>query len=384
MLQFCVSQQPNEIPYQFKATGIRVYTLEEAMYHVFHYWKQSVDDFLSDEMISWVGETLGLSYIAARIKELTHEASFNQRMQSFLRLTDYFGNAELNAISRDMVKWELQREWVKLKERADYLMERAEPDKALPLYRRALQYEENAALLNNMGVAWMRLGVYENAVKHLERALALEPDNNELRLHFAEAAAYAGRLDEAEEVLSKAADTEPNNSDVPYLRGVLAFERGDYANAVASFEEALLISKGEIPQYAYRLSDVYTHMRQYDNALAALDRVSLKDTDFYAKQAELNAASGNLSAAAKNIQQALTHKPGSAELWVKLAKYYRMDYDLPRADAAIVKALSLNAENERARLESARIKKAMGKTREYQGILNQVLKGFRQRYREVQ
>ncbi len=384
MLQFCVSQQPNEIPYQFKATGIRVYSIEEALYHVFHYWKQSVDDFLSDEMISWVNDTLGLSYIAARIKELTHEASFNHRMQSFLRLTDYFDDKELNALSRDMIQWELQREWVKLKERADYLMGRSEPDKALPLYRRALQYEENAALLNNMGVAWMRLGAYDNAVNHFERAIGTEPDNNQLILHFAEAAAYAGRFEEASQALLKAAEVEPDNTDIPYLHGVLAFEQNDLVSAVNYFNEAIEAVGGKIPQYLYSLSDVYAYMRQYEKALSVLNRITDKDAGFFVKKGELHAVAGNLPAAAKSVQQAISLQPGNTELWVKLARYYRMDYDHNRAEGAITKALSLDAENERARLENARIKKAMGRTREYQGILNQVLKGFKQRYREVQ
>jgi tetratricopeptide (TPR) repeat protein len=385
MLQFCVSQQPNETPYQFKATGIRVYSLEEALYHVFHYWKQSVDDILSDEMIAWVGDTLGLSYMAAHIKELTHEASFNQRMQSFLRLTEYFDDGELSSLSQEMVQWERQREWVKLKERADYLMERAEPEKALPLYRKALQYEENTALLNNIGVAWLRLGVYENAIKHFEKALETEPEDKlPLMLRYAEAAAYAGRTEVAEQALSAAANLDASDPDISYLRGVLAFEQGNYPAAVKHFEDALTASEWKIPLYAYRLSDCYSRMRQYEKALSVLNRVSHKDTGFHSKQAELHAAAGNLPAAAKAVQVALISQPASTDLWVKLAKYYRMDYDLPKAEAAITKALSLDAENERARLENARIKKALGRTREYQGILNQVLTGFRQRYREVQ
>jgi tetratricopeptide (TPR) repeat protein len=125
-------------------------------------------------------------------------------------------------------------------------------------------------------------------------------------------------------------------------------------------------------------------MRQYEKALSVISSVSFKDAGFHMKQAELHAAAGNLPAAAKAVQLALINQSNNIELWVKLAKYYRMDYDLPKAESAITKALSIDAENERARLESARIKKAQGRTREYQGILNQVLKGFRQRYREVQ
>jgi hypothetical protein len=42
----------------------------------------------------------------------------------------------------------------------------------------------------------------------------------------------------------------------------------------------------------------------------------------------------------------------------------------------------MDADNDMARLENARIKKGMGRTREYQAVLTEVLRGFKQRYRQ--
>jgi tetratricopeptide (TPR) repeat protein len=167
------------------------------------------------------------------------------------------------------------------------------------------------------------------------------------------------------------------------------YRQNDYAKSIELFQQAITASENENldfepePYYVYRLADVYVKMRQYDKALAALEQVADKDMDFYAKQAELYAAANNLPAAVKSTQRALMIQNNSVELWTKQAMYYRQDYDLVRANAAISKALSIDPENERAKLENARIKKGMGRQKEYQAVLNNVLKGFRGKYREL-
>jgi tetratricopeptide (TPR) repeat protein len=390
MFKPCVSQHINETPYPFKSTGIRVYSFEEALYHTYHYWKQSVDDFLSDELIAWVNDVLGLSYLAAKMKELKRVDSFNRRMLGFLRLTDYFNDVELKNLSRELTQWEMRLEWEKLKERADDLIHRGEPEKAVSLYRRALQYEENITILNNIGIAYMQLGEYTEAFGCLSRALVLDKaESVTIMLHFAEAAAYCGYYDKAEQALTAVVAAAPvsNQSiiaaDIAYIHGVIAAGRGQWHDAIECYERAITQSEGTVALYINKLADVYVFMRQFEKALATLERVAEKDIGYFIKQAELTAAAGNVSAAVKCMQKAVMLKDNDAALWTKLAMYRRLDYDLTMADAAIGKALSVAPENERARMESARIKKALGRTREYQAILNKILKGFRQRYREV-
>lgn len=379
----CVSQQPNDIPYQFKVTGLHVYSFEEVLYHVYYWWKQSVDDYLSDELIAWVNDTLSLSFLAARMKEIKRIEIFSRRMLAFLRLVDYFDEAELDSLRADMEQWEKRLEWEKLKERADYLVTRGEPDKALVLYRRALQYGENTALLNNAGVAYMQLEAYAEAYNRLSRAIALEPDNTELTLHFAEAAIYRQSFDDACAALEKAAILSPGHRDIPFLYGIMYYEQGDYPQSIWYLEEAIALRETPEPHFVYRLADVYMRMRKYEKALEVLERIADKDVDFYVKQAELYAGSHNIPAAIKSMKQALLQQGGDADLRVKLAMYHRLDYDLTSAGTEITRALAIDPENEHARLENARIKKGLGRIREYQALLNNVLHGFKQKYREL-
>ena len=382
MLQFCVSQQLNDRPFAFKATGIRVYSFEEALYHVFHYWKESVDDFLSDGMIAWVLE-LGHSYLAARMKELCRKEPFTQRVLDFLQLTEYFSSDELSALKTSLEAWEMRREWEKLKERADYFVNRGEPGKALPLYRRALQYEENATLFNNLGIAQMQMDTPKDGYSCLIKALRLEPRNHAILIHCIEAAILSGNVADATKLIKKAHNTNPEDADIPFLMGLMAWGQKNYTEALTHFGKAQSLA-GNVPYYAYKTIDVHLAMRQYDQALKTLEGLTAKDEAYYKKEAEIYAASGNIPGAIKSAAKAieLSESPDAA-LYAKLAGYHRQNYDPAPAEKAIQQALTIDPEHDTVRLENARIKKGLGRTREYQAVLTDILKSFKERYRVI-
>lgn len=344
------------------------------MYHVYHHWRDCADDFLSDAMLAWAGD-LGLPYIAARMKELRRTTSFADRMVGFLRLAEYFDDDEISALTQELARWEARREWEQLKDRADTFLAKNDPRKAIPLYRRALEYDENAPLLNNLAVAYMRLGGHAEGLRLLARARVLEPADDTLALHYAEAAILCGQFDRANKALEKATDP----AHTAYLNGLMAFEHGEYPAALTHFDAAL--AHDPAPLYACKMADTYLRTRRFDDALAALERVAARDAEFFSKQAEVYTASGNVPAAIRAVRQAL-ELGESVKLWTQLAAYYRMDYDLERAAHAIARALTIDGESDTARMEDARIKKAAGRTREYQAALTEILRGFKERYRE--
>jgi len=375
MLRLSVSQQYNDSNYfTFKSTGVRVYSFEEALYHVYHFWRESLDDFLCDEIITWVSE-LGLSFIASKMKELTKEKHL--QILDFLGLVDYFSAQELDTLKQTLQKWELRNEWEKLKERADFLVSRGEPIKALPLYKRALKYEENAALLNNIAIACMQLSAPKVAVSYLARAKTIEPDNQDILLHYVEAAILNHQYENAEAVLL----TLPDSADVLFLRGLMAFEQKNYVKALSFYEKAAEANP-KLPYYKYKAADVLgLRLRQFDKALQTLQTIDVKDAPYYVKEAEIHSAAGDVPASLKCMRKATEAGENSATLWAKLAEYYRKDYDWRRAEKAITHAVTLAPDNDLVRLERARIKKGLGRTRDYQTELADLLKSFKTRYR---
>ena len=390
MLLLATLQKNNEIPFHFKAAGVRVYSFEEAVYHVYHNWKQSMDDLLSEAMLAWVGE-LGLTMLSARLQGLAQKESIglSERILGFLSLIEYFDAGELDLLKEDLQKWERRYEWEKLKERADYFITGGEVAKARGLYTQALTYDENAELYNNLAIAEMQLGLYDEAVAHFLKAIELSPDNVKLLLHYAEAAILGGKFADAESALAKAEKRAENPAIIHYLQGLIAFEKNDNIKALVQFGEAIKHDP-TTAHYTHKLADVYIRMRQYEKALESLARIKQKKSGCYVKEAEIHAASGNTPAAIRAIKTALggaalgggLSQGLTADLWVRLAMYHRLNLDMKEAETAITRALELNPDSERARMENARIKKGLGKTREYQAVMNDVLRSFRKGYRE--
>ncbi|MDR1532574.1 MAG: tetratricopeptide repeat protein [Clostridiales bacterium] len=385
-LLLCVSQEERRVPFKFKMTGINVYTFEEALYHFYQYWKQSIDEIVSDEFITWVNDALGLTYLAAKIKRLVNVSALTERVTSFLMLTDYFDGQSMSALREQVENWETRLEWERLKDKGDYLMKQGDPGWASLYYKKALAFSKNSGgagssrILNNLGIAMMQMSLFDDATEYLEQAAALDPSSIQLALNLAEAAVFARDFDKAARVLKRVESVESGSPDIPYLRGELNLAAGDIRSSIEYFERALKINPD--PHYIYRLADVYVKLRQYERALETLKRVTENDKVLL-KQAEVYVMSNNVPAAIRCIERALISRGGSVELWVRLAMYHRLDYDIERANSAIVKALSLDPENDMARLENARIKKAMGRTKEYQSTLHQVLLGMKKKYRET-
>ena len=387
-LLLCMSQQENKHPYRFAGTGIQVYTFEEALYHVYHHWKQSVDDVCAPAMMSWASDTLGLAFIASAMKDISRIEQFSKRMLAFLKIIKYFDDHDLAAISPELERWEKRLEWETYKERADDLVSRGEPNKAITLYRRALQFDENIRILNNLSVAYMQIEAYEDACRFLKRAIELDdrPDNWQLHLHYAEALISANYLDEAANTINYAEANAPEKAkaDILFLRGDLLLKSGKSSEAALLFEQAIAIEPEEL--FVFRLADVFAGKRQYEKALEVLKQYipnAESSLTCLTKMAELHIFADNLPHAISAIKKAINIRPGFAELWVRLARYHRLNYDLEKADEAIQHALSLDAGNERAKLESARIQKNMGRTKDYQQILKGMLAELKGRYREV-
>ncbi|MCL2405244.1 MAG: tetratricopeptide repeat protein, partial [Defluviitaleaceae bacterium] len=378
MLQLCLSQNISKTPYTFKATGIRVYSIEEALYHAYHYWRESIDELLHDNLTGWVAD-LGIIAITTKMKALSAITPLSKRLIAFLNIIDYFNDAELATLKTDLERWEHRVEWEKLKDRADNLVSRGEPARALPLYNRALAYGENHAILNNMGIASMQLANYPQAVKLLAKAHAAQPESIATAMHYAEALILNGDYEDAKKALKMC---KVETADIQYLYGLMAYEQKDYPSALTCFQKAATLNP-ESPLYTYKTAETYQQMNQHDKAIATLEQSP--GAPHHAKMAEIYASYGhaNMPEAIRHIRQAISQGGRSdAALWIQLAEYYRKDYDYERASEAIAHALP--NKSVAALLENARIKKGLGRMREHRTGLSEALKGLIKRYREEQ
>jgi ribosomal protein S12 methylthiotransferase accessory factor len=151
-----------------------------------------------------------------------------------------------------------------------------------------------------LGTGHLAAGDTDTALRHLQRALALDPPAPEqasIRVYLASGLKEMGRWDEALDVLVQARELEPDRTDVHNLLGVCHFKRGEHEAAIACFQQVLALDPGSAMDHA-NLGVNYQAIGDFDRAAAAYETaLSLDPTiDFALKNLlELHAAGNETS-----------------------------------------------------------------------------------------
>ena len=381
-LHLCVSQNDTKTPYEFRITGVLVFSFEEALYHCLHNWRQTMEDFTCDTFIKWTS-SLGLLHIAQKMREIATIENFSMAFMSFLSITDYLPQDDLAELHRELSVWERRSAWEKLKDQGDFWLNNENGERAYGFYLKALKFRENVPLLNNAAIALMQIGDAHAAAKYFERALKLESYNISLQFNYIESLILAGLYDQAKANLQRLEKTQKDNPELIYFNAEIQFRQKNYLEAARLLNEALKLKHDY--DYLYKLSDCYMRIRQFDKAFDVLAQVTedAQDLKFLKKQAEHQAHAGNLPWAIKSIERALVSGNDAADLWTIKAGYHRMDYNLVRAQGSIGRAISASPDSLAVLLENARIKKAQGRTKDYQDILHEILTRLKKDYRKM-
>ena len=180
--------------------------------------------------------------------------------------------------------------------------------KAISFYKRAVHLDPNFA------VAWARLSrmyswLYSSfgdrmgdAKGALQRAQALQPDAPETLLALAYYQNDELRdYDAARQTFRRVASMLPGNSDVPSALASIARRQGKWDDAVAYFEQALVLDPRN-PELLLRTAFNYGDQRHFETALRLIDRalqIRPDDLELKAAKAAMYQATGNLPEAHK-------------------------------------------------------------------------------------
>ncbi len=379
-LFLCVNPYVSLQPYRFTGTNINVFSVEESLYHVYHYWEKSIDEFVSDKFIAWAANLS--KPFGDCLRDITRLKTARERIMAFLSLYGYFGCEELENVNRQLTEWENETNHKQFKEHGDRYARLNFPEKAAELYKKSAETGETPELLNNLGVVYMKMNKYALAEDMFQRASELYPTSNQrytILLNMAEAAIHNNSFEKALKAL-KTADSSVNSHRAMYLLGEINFRTGNFFYALDSFKNA--VKAQPEPRYYLRLIDVYAKLKMFPLALETLDNSGIKGKAYFKKKAWIYEQSCNITDAATTVKQALIQHKDDAELWTLMAKYYRLDYSLVLANSAAFKALSLAPSYLPAKLEQAKTKKATGNIMEYQQLLSEILAVLKQKYYE--
>ncbi|MCP3957963.1 MAG: tetratricopeptide repeat protein [bacterium] len=228
----------------------------------------------------------------------------------------------------------------------EYLLDHVHPD--IPTH--SLIAEQVIELLVERGVAradgsWTqgrRLALYDRVVGSIDRAYYAERD-----LNLSKVLGWAGKLEEAEAPLTRAAAELADNPEVHLNLGIVYQRTGRFEEAVRQLEQAVALDP-ESAEAHFNLGVVHGRLDHLGEGTAALSRAIRLRPDYVEAHYNLGVLlrrQGKLERAVQSLETAVQLKPDAAESYSHLALALR---DLGRFDEAFAnfqRALELAPED---------------------------------------
>ena len=220
---------------------------------------------------------------------------------------------------------------------------------------------------------------YDKAIADFDRAIELDPDNNDTIFakltgapaYLLRAGAYYEKddYDAAIADFDKVIEMDPGHSDAYYLRGEVHYFNNEDDKAIADFNRAIeLKSEFAADAYYYR-GNIYTFRDEYDKAIADFEKVIELDPEYadakfdgsyaYLLRGNVYAEEGDHDGAIADYERSIELDPDHADARTEAAYAYLLrgvgyaeEGDLDKAIADFDRAVDVSPDN--PRVENAR------------------------------
>jgi tetratricopeptide (TPR) repeat protein len=192
--------------------------------------------------------------------------------------------------------------------------------RAIDDYTRALQYRDDAQAFWRRADAYQALGQIDQAIRDLDRAVALGGDNGNYVAERGLAYIKKGQFDRAIADFDKKISLQPQDAVAFNGRGVAYLAKGDVDHALENFDKAVAIS-GNIAEFhdgrglaLVKKGDVAGAVAEFTKAIdGARYEKKPELADYYVHRAEALAGTGEWLKALEDDQSALTLNPYHAK-----------------------------------------------------------------------
>jgi tetratricopeptide (TPR) repeat protein len=130
---------------------------------------------------------------------------------------------------------------------------------------------QEAARLNNIGVAYMNQQLFEKALKSFEAAAAADPTLEVVAINRGVALLNLQRVEEAKSLLESATAKSPKDPNAWYNLGLYYKNSSDAASAVDAFRHVTEIDPSDADTW-YFLGSTHAQLKQFPEAIAAFER----------------------------------------------------------------------------------------------------------------
>lgn len=199
---------------------------------------------------------------------------------------------------------------------------------------------------NNIGLAYDRIGRFDDAIEELNNALKLDPDYVEVRNNLAVTFDKMKLFDKAVNHLKEAIRQRPDYTEAHCNLGTIYGKQGNYDDAIAELNTALRLN----PRFAVarnNLGNIYAMSERNDEAAREFKEALNIDPNYPRARSNLGniySVMGKHEEALVEFQEALKIDPEFADAYQGIGQAYYDLGSLDRASQAFIRAVCLEPE----------------------------------------
>lgn len=150
MGRYLLGGKEARFPYEVEELDLRLYTVEELCYFIYHNLALIGDDFIDEHLLEFISDELGLPEIRAKIERF-YRSSSDQDATLHMMLSDigYYNDKELMEFQNRLVSRRRKNGPERIRDKADFLFEAGRYMKAIRVYR-VLLYDRDGRITPEM------------------------------------------------------------------------------------------------------------------------------------------------------------------------------------------------------------------------------------------
>lgn len=177
------------MPFYLEGLSVNVYSLEELNYYILNNTFLLDGDFMSEELCEWIRDELKQPKLSEKLERIIlYHGKLAEFVLEILDYTGYCTKSEKQRIIENVKQLEEKSDFECSKMRADKLMENGKYLNGIYEYKKLLRSKEadgedeqiKAKIIHNLGTAYARLFLFDDAAKYYRQAYLISHDRESL------------------------------------------------------------------------------------------------------------------------------------------------------------------------------------------------------------